>query len=64
MSIFSLNSLQKELEDLKCQVIVVACGPEEGAHDWIEGTKCKYPFLLDPERKVNCIKGVVLECQY
>ena len=47
-----LQKNQEELDSLKCRVLVIACGPRSGALDWIEEMNCKYPLLLDSERKL------------
>jgi len=41
-----------ELAGLGVSVLVVSFGQREGARRWAEETKCPFPVLLDPHRKI------------
>ena len=41
---------EKELEQLGCQVVVVACGSQEGGMEWLQKHGYHFLHLLDPDR--------------
>lgn len=43
---------------LGANVVVISFGCKEGAEKWLKETKCKYPMLLDAERKVYSFFGL------
>lgn len=53
-----LQKNQEELDDVKCRVLVLACGPRSGALQYLEESKCSFPLLLDPERKMYHLFGL------